>query len=87
MAQPLLKSQETTSGIDKAVSRLEQAFIRLEQAVTHTHAQSHSLKEDNGKLNHLLHDANGEIGRLREAVFTVTERLDRTIGQLEKDNG
>jgi exonuclease VII small subunit len=84
VAQPLPKPEETTSGIDAAVSRLEQAFLRLEHAVGNTHAGHHSLKEDHEKLNHLLHEADSEIGRLREAVFTVSERLDRTIETLEK---
>ena len=92
MAQPLLKpeentGEETTSGIDIAVSRLEQAFLRLEQSVENSRAGQHSLRADNEKLNHLLHDADSEIGRLREAVFTVTERLDRTIETLEKEAG
>jgi exonuclease VII small subunit len=87
VAQPLPKPEETSSGIDDAVSRLEQAFLRLEAAVETSRKGNHSLKADNEKLNHLLHDADEEIGRLREAVYTVTERLDRTIGMLEMENG
>ena len=85
MAQPLPKPEETTSGIDAAVSRLEQAFLRLERAVGNTHSGHHSLKVDREKLNHLLQSADGEIVRLKEAVYTVTERLDRTIDMLEKE--
>ncbi len=85
MAQPLLKREEPTSGIDAAVSRLEQAFIRLEHTVENARTGNHSLRTDNEKLNHLLHDADNEIGRLREAVYTVSERLDRTIGILEQE--
>ncbi len=85
MAQPLPKTEDTGSGIDAAVLRLEQAFLRLEQTVVNTRSGHHSLRADNEKLNHLLHEADGEIGRLREAVYTVTERLDRTIGILEKE--
>ncbi len=85
MAQPLHKPDETTSGIDASVQRLELAFVRLEQAVSSARAGQHSLKADHEKLNHLLRDADGEIGRLREAVYTVSERLDRTIGMLESE--
>jgi exonuclease VII small subunit len=85
MAQPLPSYHETGSGIDAAVSRLEQAFLRLEQTVENTRTGHHSLKADTEKLNHLLQAADGEIGRLREAVYTVSERLDRTIGILEKE--
>ncbi len=85
MAQPLPKPEETTSGIDASVLRLEHAFQQLEQAVVNMRSGHHSLKADHEKLNHLLHEADGEIGRLREAVYTVTERLDRTIGMLEKE--
>jgi hypothetical protein len=73
------------SGIDAAVSRLEQAFLRLENTAEKNRQSQHSLRADNEKLNHLLHDADNEIGRLREAVYTVSERIDRTIGLLEKE--
>jgi exonuclease VII small subunit len=85
MAQPLPKPEEMTSGIDESVQRLEHAFLRLEQAVVNARTGQHSLKADHEKLNHLLHEADGEIGRLREAVFAVTQRLDHTIGILEKE--
>ena len=86
MAQPLPKVEETTSGIDASVLRLEHAFQRLDQAVATARSGQHSLKAETEKLNHLLHEADGEIGRLREAVYTVTERLDRTIGMLEQED-
>jgi chromosome segregation ATPase len=86
VAQPLPKPEETTSGLDAAVARLQQAFERLERAAETSRNGHHSLKEDHEKLNHLLHEADGEIGRLREAVYSVTERLDRTIGMLEKES-
>ncbi len=85
MAQPLHNYEEPSSGIDAAVSRLEQAFLRLEETVANTRGKHHSLRTDNEKLNHLLHDADEEIGKLKEAVHLVTDRLDRTIGMLEKE--
>lgn len=85
MAQPLPQPEEATNGIDESVHRLEQAFGRLEQALSNARAGQHSLKADREKLNHLLQEADSEISRLREAVFTVSERLDRTIGMLEKE--
>lgn len=85
MAQPLPRPEEARSGIDAAVMRLEQAFVRLEQATGNARTGHHSLKEDREKLNHLLREADGEISRLREAVYTVTERLDRTIRMLEEE--
>ena len=85
MAQPLPKTEETTSGIDEAVVRLEQAFLRLEHAVGTARSGQHSLKEDHEKLNHLLHEADNEIGRLKDAVYVVTERLDHTINILEEE--
>jgi chromosome segregation ATPase len=85
MAQPLPRPEEPISGIDESVLRLEQAFERLEQALGNARAGQHSLKADHEKLNHLLQEADNEIGRLREAVQTVSERLDRTISMLEKE--
>jgi exonuclease VII small subunit len=84
MAQPLPKPKETTSGMDEAVARLEQAFLRLEHAVGATRTGQHSLKEDHEKLNHLLHEADNEILRLKDTIYAVTQRLDHTIGVLEE---
>lgn len=85
MAQPLPKFDETSSGIDESVLRLEQAFQRLEQAVGYTRTGHNSLRADREKLNLLLQDADGEIGRLKQAVHTVSRRLDETIATLEKE--
>jgi chromosome segregation ATPase len=93
VAQPLAKfesdfsapisEQPFTSSLDAAATRMELAFSRLEGAVANSRAKHHSLNADHEKLNHLLSEADEEIIRLRQAITTVSARLDHTIGVLE----
>ncbi len=89
MAQPLAKSPQANSesgaisGIEAAGLRLEQAFARLDAAVTHATSGHHSLKADHEKLNLLLRASEAEIGHLKKVAATVCARLDKTIGALE----
>jgi exonuclease VII small subunit len=85
MAQPLAHSDtSTTSGIDEAGFRLEQALERLAAAARQTTHSQHSLTADNEKLNGLLQEAGEEIARLRNLAETVSTRLDSTIAVLER---
>jgi exonuclease VII small subunit len=89
VAQPLEKPSSdhdggTLNGIDAAALKLERAFARLESAVSRASEGHHSLKADGDKLNLLLREADKEIVRLKEVAGTVSKRLDRTIGMLEK---
>ncbi len=94
MAQPLPQPTADTgdlnkasfsalSGIDASAARLEQAFLRLEEAVARSSKGYASLKADQEKLNHLLKESEREIAEMREVVNLVTGRLDHTISTLE----
>lgn len=89
MAQPLPQTDfdaasfSTLNGIDASAARLEQAFQRLEAALTHTGTRYASLKADKEKLNHLLRESEREVNAMREAVQHANSRIDLTIAQLE----
>lgn len=84
MAQALATLDDTMeSGIDAAVARLEQAFLRIESAVGNVRRDFRSLTLDNEKLNRLLREADDKMLRLKDVTGEVSRRLDRTIGALE----
>ena len=89
----------SSGSFDMAQARLTHALDRLQSAIAALSAQSgpgaaeaHAeqlekecaiLKEENEKLNHLLHDAVNRYARLSKTANEVGEKLDQTILRLE----
>ena len=79
--------------LTRALDRLQYAVSALsESRPSSTEWQSRAaaienerqiLKEENEKLNHLLHDAINKYARLYKTTTTVAERLDSVILRLE----
>lgn len=70
----------TTSSIQKARSRLDEALTRLENAINSRSGDS----GNNPELEKALTLATTEIAKLKENKQTVSNRLDGAIGQLKE---